>query len=214
MGMSNDAEQQASEAIINPFKSVVDKAKVQEAIGEAVNSWVEESEALRGQTIRQAGETTGVVKGRVNEIRNIVEEVKAKAVGTLDSLEQLFEDRVAHTLKRLGVPTRDDVQGIAKRLEEINALLKTLVDDQQVVDKAAPPNEKDDLKLINGIGPVLEGKLNGVGVCSYRQIAMLTDAEIERIESEVIHSSGRVRREDWIGQAQALYLRQHGKPLS
>ncbi|MCB1820327.1 MAG: phasin family protein, partial [Candidatus Competibacteraceae bacterium] len=77
----------------------------------------------------------------------------------LDHLEQIFEDRVLHALKRLGVPTRDDLQDIALRLEEINAQLRELANDRQAT-LPAPTAEADDLKLINGIGPVLEGKLN------------------------------------------------------
>ena len=41
----------------------------------------------------------------------------------------------------------------------------------------------------------------------------LTDADIDRLESEAINLSGRVRREDWIGQAKALCLQKYGEPL-
>ena len=70
----------------------------------------------------------------------------------------------------------------------------------------------DDLKLINGIGPALEKKLHACGVASFRDLAMLSDADIERIEA-VIRFAGRIRREDWIGQAKAHYLQKYGQPL-
>ncbi len=67
----------------------------------------------------------------------------------------------------------------------------------------APP---DDLKLIKGIGPALEKKLHACGITRFREVAALSDAEIARIEA-VIKFAGRIRREDWIGQAQALLAR-------
>ncbi len=70
----------------------------------------------------------------------------------------------------------------------------------------------DDLKLIVGIGPALEKKLYACGVASYRQLAMLSDADIERIETS-IKSFGRIRRDDWIGQARARHLEKYQEAL-
>jgi predicted flap endonuclease-1-like 5' DNA nuclease len=74
------------------------------------------------------------------------------------------------------------------------------------------PGSRDDLQLIAGIGPAMEKKLNACGVFTYRELAMLTDQDIERIEA-VIKFAGRVRREDWVGQAKAQYLRRYQEPL-
>ena len=47
---------------------------------------------------------------------------------TWDKLEQVFEDRVARALSKLGVYTQNDVQRLAERVDElseaVNALLK------------------------------------------------------------------------------------------
>jgi predicted flap endonuclease-1-like 5' DNA nuclease len=153
------------------------------------------------------------MKERIDDVRGMVEGVRTKATDTLDNLEQLFEERVARALKRLGVPTRDDLQGIAKRLEEINGRIKALANDRQAAAMTTRTTEKDDLKMISGIGPVLEGKLNADGIFTYRQIATLTDADIDRLESEVINFSGRIRRDDWIGQAGELHAKKYGEQL-
>jgi predicted flap endonuclease-1-like 5' DNA nuclease len=42
-------------------------------------------------------------------------------------------------------------------------------------------NQKDDLKLIKGIGPKLEKKLNGAGVRTFDQMSRLTTAELQAI---------------------------------
>ncbi|HQA27120.1 MAG TPA: phasin family protein, partial [Candidatus Competibacteraceae bacterium] len=112
--MSDDIEKKDPESVSEQVRSVVGKA--QEETGKLVGSLVKEGEKFRDQTLKLAGATVGEMKGRVEEVRGMVEGVKTKAVDTLDNLEQLFEDRVARALKRLGVPTRDDLQDIAKRL--------------------------------------------------------------------------------------------------
>ncbi len=67
----------------------------------------------------------------------------------------------------------------------------------------APEGAPDDLKLIGGVGPVLEKKLNAFGVTQFAQIAAFKKADIERLD-EGLDFKGRIARENWIGQARAL----------
>lgn len=209
--MSDDTEPKAIESMAGQVRAAVGKA--QEETGKLVDSLVKEGGKIRDQTMKLADETVGEMKERVDEVRGMVENVRTRAADTLDNLEQLFEERVSRALKRLGVPTRDDLQGIARRLEELNGLIKTLADERQTIGLTTQAVEQDDLKLINGIGPVLEGKLNAAGIRSYRQLATLTDADIDHLESEVIHFSGRIRREEWIDQARTLHGKKYGESL-
>ena len=55
-----------------------------------------------------------------------VTEMAAKATGTWDKLEQVFETRVARSLNSLGVPTKDDVAQLAKRVAELKAAVDKL----------------------------------------------------------------------------------------
>ncbi len=68
---------------------------------------------------------------------------------------------------------------------------------------SAPEGEADDLKKIGGVGPVLEGKLNALGVTRFDQIAAFTAEDIARID-EALSFKGRIDREDWVGQAKAF----------
>jgi predicted flap endonuclease-1-like 5' DNA nuclease len=69
---------------------------------------------------------------------------------------------------------------------------------------AEVPARQDDLKLISGVGPGLERKLKDAGITSFAQIVVLTDAEIADLEANVVKFVGRIKRDDWIGQAQQL----------
>jgi predicted flap endonuclease-1-like 5' DNA nuclease len=64
--------------------------------------------------------------------------------------------------------------------------------------------KKDDLTAIGGIGPALAKKLNAAGISSYAQLATLSDEDIQRLETDVIRFSGRIKRDDWVGQAKKL----------
>lgn len=81
--------------------------------------------------------------------------------------------------------------------------------------EAAPilaAEQRDDLKTIVGIGPSLEKKLHACGILTYRQLAVLSDEEIARIEA-IIKATGRIRRDDWTGQAKAQHFQKYGETL-
>jgi NADH-quinone oxidoreductase subunit E len=75
----------------------------------------------------------------------------------------------------------------------------------------------DDLKLISGVGPVLERNMNAVGITTWAQVARLTPEQIAAVEGE-LGFKGRVARDRWLEQADALatggvaeYIKRFGK---
>ena len=67
----------------------------------------------------------------------------------------------------------------------------------------APVGPADDLKLIAGVGPVLEQTLNAIGITTYRQVAALTPEQIDAVEAEA-GFKGRIARNNWLQQAEVL----------
>jgi predicted flap endonuclease-1-like 5' DNA nuclease len=61
--------------------------------------------------------------------------------------------------------------------------------------------QKDPLIQIIGIGPVVEGKLNQLGIYTFAQISRLSDADMDRIDEVLQLFPGRVKRENWVEQA-------------
>ena len=79
------------------------------------------------------------------------------------------------------------------------------------------PAEPDDLKLISGIGPKIEGILHDLGIWQFAQIAKWKKAERQWVDG-YLRFSGRIDRDDWVTQAKALakggpeeYIRVFGK---
>lgn len=61
----------------------------------------------------------------------------------------------------------------------------------------------DDLKMISGVGPKLEGVLNDLGFYHFDQIAEWTDEEIAWVDAR-LKFKGRIVRDGWIAQARKL----------
>jgi len=65
------------------------------------------------------------------------------------------------------------------------------------------PAKPDDLKKISGVGPKLEGVLNGLGIYKFEQIAKWKKAECEWVDG-YLNFKGRIDRDDWVAQAKKL----------
>ena len=65
------------------------------------------------------------------------------------------------------------------------------------------PAQPDDLKLISGVGPKIEGILHSLGIYSFGQVASWTKTERDWVDS-YLNFKGRIERDDWIRQAEAL----------
>lgn len=75
----------------------------------------------------------------------------------------------------------------------------------------------DDLKLISGVGPKIEGVLHSLGIFTFAQVASWKKAERDWVDGYLAFH-GRIDRDDWVKQAKALakggvaeYIRVFGK---
>ena len=71
----------------------------------------------------------------------------------------------------------------------------------------------DDLKLIVGIGPVLERMLHTLGITTFRQIARWTERDIAEFDAKLPEFPGRIQRDQWVRQARALHQAKFGEAL-
>ena len=75
------------------------------------------------------------------------------------------------------------------------------------------PGAPDDLKLIVGIGPVLERMLHQLGVTTFRQVAYWSERDIDEFDAKLHEFPGRIRRDAWVTQARALHQSKYGEAL-
>ena len=71
--------------------------------------------------------------------------------------------------------------------------------------------EKDDLKIIKGIGPFIEKKLNALNIFTFRQIANFTEEDEDMVNEAIEFFPGRIHRDKWSSQAASLADQKEGK---
>ncbi|MEZ5803024.1 MAG: NADH-quinone oxidoreductase subunit E [Rhizobiaceae bacterium] len=144
----------------------------------------------------------------------------AKANRTEPAVEEVSKQRIA--AKSQGEPAAF-VSPEALKGEPVGATGKKVKTEKPSLDdKSRPagierPAKPDDLQLISGVGPKIEGTLHSLGIFTFAQIAAWKKAEREWVDG-YLNFRGRIEREDWVKQAKALakggvdeYVRVFGK---
>ena len=85
---------------------------------------VQQGEALEKQTRHMAAETAAAARDVATAK---AKEVQKMAGGTWDKLEQVFEDRVARALSKLGVHTQSDVERLSERVDALSDAVNELI---------------------------------------------------------------------------------------
>jgi len=99
-------------------------AKAQEEGGKVFDALVKEGETIQAKTRKMTDEKIADVAG--------------KATGTWDRLEQVFEDRVARALGSLGVPSKQDIDRLSRRVVDLSAAVQALTEGKPAAAPASP----------------------------------------------------------------------------
>ena len=111
-------------------------AKAQAEGGKVFEALVKEGTSLQRKTQAVAEERLGEVAGRMSSLAS---EVTSKAGASWDKLENIFEDRTAKALGKLGVPTAKDVADLRREVAELrDAVAKLSRPARAAPVKAAP----------------------------------------------------------------------------
>ena len=92
-------------------------SKAQQEGGKVFEALVKEGVGLQRKTQAAA---EGELTEATSRMASMATDLSSKASGQWDKLENIFEERVARALKKLGVPTAKDVEALAARVEELN----------------------------------------------------------------------------------------------
>ncbi|MGZ8697997.1 MAG: phasin family protein, partial [Gaiellaceae bacterium] len=84
---------------------------------------VKDGLSMQRKTQAAAGEKLSEATSRM---ASMATDISSKATGQWDKLETIFEDRVSKALKKLGVPTANDIEVLSARIEELNRNISRL----------------------------------------------------------------------------------------
>jgi poly(hydroxyalkanoate) granule-associated protein len=116
-------------------------SKAQEQSGKVYEALVKEGATLEKMTRKFTGSKVEEVRGMVE---NTVTQVRQRASDSWDRLEEVFENRVSKALGHLGIPGRDEMETLAKRVDDLAKAVRALDAGQRaskapkVAAKAAP----------------------------------------------------------------------------
>jgi len=108
-------------------------AKMQQEGSKAFEALVKDGAGMQKKTQQAAEETLAQAQQRM---AGFASEFGTKAAGQWGKLENIFEDRVARALEKLGAPTAADMAALQARVEALEAQLKK--QQQQHPSAAAP----------------------------------------------------------------------------
>ena len=123
-------------------------AKAQAEGTKAFESLVKEGTSIQRKTQAAAEEKISEATNRMSAMAG---DISSKASGQWDKLENIFEDRVAKALNKLGVPSAKDVNALIARIDDLNKSVQNLSAKapaaskpvaRKATAKAAPPSAK------------------------------------------------------------------------
>ncbi|MBP2832525.1 polysulfide reductase NrfD [Aquimarina sp. U1-2] len=135
-------------------------------------------------------------------------EVKTILKSSGEKYKKLREAGIDHRdqLPKAGVKVSSDtIEKDVKTTNVITATSEQLDDLLENLGTFDPATQTaDDLKKVNGIGPVMEKKLNEIGIFTFDQVSRMTEREYDLLDNITGSFPGRAQRDDWAGQAEKL----------
>lgn len=169
----------ATESIENAMKTIVDDSVTFVKRHKGVwghDDWVDFTKTVKQNSLTYTEGTTAYLGGVLESMKVIY------------SLSPILSDKKpALAADKKAEPKRSDAKA-------------------EVAQKSSGKNsdKQDDLTAISGIGPALAKKLKAEGIFGYAQLAALSENDIEHLEKNIIKFPGRIKRDDWVGQAKRL----------
>lgn len=160
-----------------------------------------------------ADEARAECDSAADERARLVRSLEAEATALRGDLSS--RDAEATQLRKLAEDRRRLHAALAVARAETARFRQIVVD---LENNAPPPlldqpGSPDDLKLIVGVGPVLERMLQQLGIATYRQIARWSERDIDAFDAKLPEFPGRIRRDGWVTQARELHHSKYGEVL-
>lgn len=116
-GSVKDSAQQIWQAGLGAF------TRAQAEGSKAFESLVKEGVSIQRKTQAAAEEK---ISEATSKMSTMATDISTKASGQWDKLENIFEERVAKALNKLGVPSAKDVAALISRIDELNKAVQKL----------------------------------------------------------------------------------------
>ncbi|MFC5520608.1 phasin family protein [Polaromonas jejuensis] len=114
-------------------------SKAQEEGGKVFETLVKEGLSIQRKTQAVAEEKLSEASSKM---ASMATDIQSKAGQRWDKLENIFEERVAKALNKLGVPSAKDVEALAARVDELSKSVQKMSSKTAAAKKTANPSAK------------------------------------------------------------------------
>jgi poly(hydroxyalkanoate) granule-associated protein len=92
----------------------------------ALSAAEEEGGKIFSRLVERGRDVESKGKVEVDKMKVDAERFKAKAESTFETWGDRFDEKLTATLRRLGVPTREEIRNLTQKVEELNAKIELL----------------------------------------------------------------------------------------
>ncbi|NGN41056.1 dipeptide ABC transporter ATP-binding protein [Mesorhizobium sp. CGMCC 1.15528] len=192
------------EAPKTPAEAVKLKAQPKVASSKAVSA--RPGESAPEKSLTETGEGRQAVSGEVKPATAATAKEAASAEGKIGQKPRAVKTASSPAAARAAIGAKP--AKTPARAKPVAPTLTKTAKPSAPAEKGRPqgiarPAAPDDLKMISGVGPKIEGILHELGVYTFAQVAAWKKAEREWVDDH-LSFHGRIEREDWVRQAKAL----------
>ena len=149
-----------------------------------------------------------VEKGKSEEADEVLERGR-KLLEEIEAEESKVKEEEEHKVRETELADKEEeVEAKEETLDPKQAELDRIAAKAEKIDfgiiGTASASDKDNLKLLKGIGPFIEEKLNALGIYKIEQIAKMTSELEDEVNLAIEFFPGRVKRDEWVNQAKEL----------
>lgn len=159
-------------------------------------------------------------KDRLNEDLKAAQKELAEKSDQNEKLQKQYDElmkkeKVMEKAAAEGKKTSEKLQEIEAELKEAEMelkekeeLLKRISERKHLIDYArigtASKENSENLKMISGIGPFIEEKLNSIDIYTFEQISKFRKKDMDAVTEAIEFFPGRIERDEWVAQAKEL----------
>lgn len=192
-------DETSNEAVEGSLLEQPSEVVVEEAIRDISDEELQPSEEVQdSEVVDEVNELLDTEPVQSQELDHSKTQIVDEPAADEITEEEIIEDE-QH------IPDQEDLRDQKEFLDQADSSVHQETTEQADVSDPAKEHTLplDNLKRIGGIGVIIERRLNALGIYRYDQIAAWTDADVERVDTE-LDFPGRIEREEWREQAQIL----------
>ncbi|EKF20204.1 NADH-quinone oxidoreductase subunit NuoE [Nitratireductor pacificus] len=203
-------------ACVNAPMVMIFKDTYEDLTPERLDEIIDEFEAGRGDSVRTGPQVDRIFSAPMGGLTALTDEkavtgkgrAKATAAGATGarvppSKAARPKTDAVETAKAIASPSPVKADEGSAGKARAKKAAKPSLEDKNRPQGIARPSAVDDLKMISGVGPKIEGILHDLGIFTFAQVSKWKKAEREWVDG-YLSFHGRIEREDWVRQAKAL----------